>query len=63
MKALKDKKYNVAQIMKSLIENKENIVGKGPNVAYQQLLLFPQYCHITAFVNFLLHNNDWRETF
>ena len=41
-KAFADDKINVAQMMISVIDRVENIVGKGKNAGYQHFLLFPQ---------------------
>ena len=42
LKALADGKINVAQMMISVFDRVENIVGKGENAGYQHFLLFPQ---------------------
>ena len=42
LKAFADDRINVAELMFSLSDRIENIVGKGENTAYQHFLLFPQ---------------------
>ena len=42
LKTFADDKFNVAQMMISLFDSLENIVGKGENAGYQHFLLFPQ---------------------
>ena len=42
LKAFADDKLNVAEMMTSLFDRKENAVGKGENAGYQHFLLFPQ---------------------
>ena len=39
-KAFADNKINVAQMMISVFDKVENIVGKGENAGYQHFLLF-----------------------
>ena len=41
LKAFADDKINVAEMIFSLSDREENIVGKGENAGYQQFLLFP----------------------
>ena len=41
LKAIADKKINVAEMMISLSDRVENIVGKGENAGYQHFLFFP----------------------
>ena len=41
--ALADKKINVAEMMISLSDRVENIVGKGENAGHQHFLLFSQW--------------------
>ena len=41
-KSVADDKFNVAEIMISVLDQVENTVGKGENVGYQHFLLFPQ---------------------
>ena len=48
MKAFADDKINVAQMMISVSDKVENIVGKGENAGYQHFFLFPQ-CFQKAF--------------
>ena len=42
LKAFADDNINVAEMMISLSDRIENIVGKGENAGYQHFLLFPQ---------------------
>ena len=42
LKAFADDKINIAQMMVSVFDRIENIVGKGENAGYQYFLLFPQ---------------------
>ena len=42
LKAFADNKINVAEMMISLPDKIENIVGKGENADYQHFLHFPQ---------------------
>ena len=42
LKAFADDKINVAEMMVSLSDKIENIVGKGESAGYQHFLLFPQ---------------------
>ena len=42
LKAFADDKTNVAEMLISLSDRVENIVGKGENAGYQHFLLFPQ---------------------
>ena len=42
LKAFADDKVNLADMMISLSDRVENIVGKGENAGYQHFLLFPQ---------------------
>ena len=48
LKAFADGKKNIAQMMISVSDSVENIVGKGENAGYQHFLLFPQ-CFLKAF--------------
>ena len=41
LKAFADNKINVAQMLISVFDMIENIVGKGENTGYQHFLLFP----------------------
>ena len=41
-KLVADDKFNVAEIMISVLDLVESIVGKGENAGYQHFLLFPQ---------------------
>ena len=45
LKALADDKINVAQMMISVFNRVENLVGKGENAGYQHFFLFPQCFH------------------
>ena len=42
LKAFADHKINKAQMMISVFDRVENIVGNGENAGYQHFLLFPQ---------------------
>ena len=42
LKAFADDRINVAQMMISVFDTVENIVGKGENAGYQHFLLFLQ---------------------
>ena len=42
MKAVSDNKLNVSEIMISVFDMVENIVGNGENASYQNCLLFRQ---------------------
>ena len=42
-KAVADYKLNVANVIISVLDSVENIVGKGENAGYQHFLLFPQF--------------------
>ena len=42
LKAFEDDKINVAEMMVSLSDRIENIVGNRENAVYQHFLLFPQ---------------------
>ena len=42
LKAFADNKIDVAQLMISVFDREENIVGKGENDGYQHFFLFPQ---------------------
>ena len=53
LKSLADDKLNVAEVMFSVNNWVENIVGKGENAGYQHFLLFPQ-CFQKASSNGLL---------
>ena len=41
LKAFADDKTNVAEMLYSLSDRVENMVGKGENAGYQHFLLFP----------------------
>ena len=41
LKAVAEEKFNVAEMLISLFDWVENIVGKGENADYQHFLLFP----------------------
>ena len=49
MKAFADDKISVTEMMVSLSDRVENIVGKGENAGYQQFLIFPQCFQKTSF--------------
>ena len=42
LRAFADDKIDLAQMMISVFDKVENIVGKGENAGYQHFLLFPQ---------------------
>ena len=42
LKGFEDDKLNVVQMMISVCDRLENIVGKGENAGYQHFLLFPK---------------------
>ena len=42
LKAFADDKINVTEMVISLSDRTENIVGKGENAGYQHFLLFPE---------------------
>ena len=42
LKAFADDTLNVVKMVASVLDKKENIVGKGENVGDQHFLLFPQ---------------------
>ena len=42
MKAFAEDKINVAQMIISIFDGVENLVGKGENAGQQHFLLFPQ---------------------
>ena len=42
LKAFADDKVNIAEIIISLSNRVENIVGKGENAGFQHFLIFPQ---------------------
>ena len=48
-KAFADDKANVAQIIISVFDKVENIVGKGENASYQHFLLFPRYFQTASY--------------
>ena len=50
LKAFADDKINVAQMMISVIDRVENIVGKGENAGCQHFLLFPQCFQKASFL-------------
>ena len=52
-KAFADNKINVAQMMISVFDKVENIVGKGENAGYQHFLLFPQCFPKASLLEFL----------
>ena len=53
LKAFADDKTNVAQMMISLFDKVENIVGKGENAGFQHFLFFPQYFQKASFLGLL----------
>ena len=42
LKAFEDNKFNMARVMRFIVDRVENIVGKEENAGYQHFLLFPQ---------------------
>ena len=48
IKEFAEDKINVAQMMISVFDRVESIVGKGENPGYQHILLFPPQCFQTA---------------
>ena len=50
LKAFADDKINLVQLMISVFDRVENIVGKGENAGYQHFLLFPQCFQKTSFL-------------
>ena len=53
LRAFGDDKINEAQIMISVFDGVENILGKGENVGYQHFLLFPQCFQKASFLGSL----------
>ena len=53
LKAFADDKMNVAQMMISVFDRMENIVGKGENAGYQHFLLFPQCFQKASLLGFV----------
>ena len=53
LKAFADDKLNVAEMIISLYDRVENIVGKGENAGYQHFLLFLQCFHKASFIGLL----------
>ena len=53
LKAIADDKTNVAQMMVSVFDSIENIVGKGENAGYQHFLLFPKCFQKSSFLGSL----------
>ena len=49
LKAFADDKINIAQMMTSVYDSVENIVGKGENAGYQHFVLFPQCLQKASF--------------
>ena len=50
LKAFADDKTNVAQMMISVFDRVENLVGKGVNAGYQNFLLFPHCFQKASFL-------------
>ena len=50
LKAFADDKINIAQMMISIFDMLENILGKGENAGYQHFLLFPQCLQKASFL-------------
>ena len=48
-KAFADDKINVVEMMISLCDRVENIVGKGENAGYKHFLLFPHFFQNSSF--------------
>ena len=53
LKAFADDKIHVAQMMISVFDRVENIVGKRENAGYQHFLLFPQCFRKASFLGLL----------
>ena len=53
LKAFADNKINVGQMMISVFDRVENIVGKGENAGYQHFLIFPQCFQKASFSGLL----------
>ena len=53
LKAFADDKINVAQMMISVFDRIENIVGKGEITGYQQFFLLPQCFQKDSFLGSL----------
>ena len=54
-----DYKINVAQMIISVLDRVENIVGKGENAGYQHFLLFPQCFQKDSFLWSLKFGTVW----
>ena len=50
LRAFADDKIDVAQMMISVFDTVEKIVGKGENAGYQHFLLFPQCFQKASFL-------------
>ena len=58
-KAFADDKINEAQMMISVFDRVENIVGKGENAVFQHFLLFQQYFQKASFMGSLKVGIMW----
>ena len=59
LKAFADDRVNVAEMMISVFDRVENIVGKGENAGYQHFLLFPQYFQMVSLLGLLKVGIVW----
>ena len=59
LKALADDKIDVTEMMMSLSDRVENIVGKEENAGYQHFLLFPQCFLKPSFSRSLKVGIEW----
>ena len=53
------RQYHVANMLISLFDRVENIVGKGENTGYQHFLLFPQCFQNASFSRLLKIRTVW----
>ena len=60
LEAFADDKINIAQMMISVFDRVENIVGKGENAGYQHFLLFPQCFQKASFSGLLKVEIVWQ---
>ena len=59
LKALADAKIDVAEMIISLYDRVENIMGKGENAGYQHFLLFPHFFQRPSFTGSLKIRIVW----
>ena len=59
LKAFADDTISVAEMLISVIDKIENIVGKGENAGYQHFLLFPQCFQKASFLGSLKVGIVW----